>query len=154
MPIIRIERLVRSHIRAHPEILFVFGDNLARKGGFPDKTGWSNPRAGQAAACRGEPNAVGIPTKRFPSMDTRSFFANDDLERVRPIIQSEFRRLASHLRAGGTVAIPTAGIGTDRAQLAERAPHIRNYIDRCFDRLEIIAGECLAANSAGNPHVP
>lgn len=147
MPIIRIERLDRSYIRANPSILFVFGDNLDRRGGYPNKDGWSNPRAGQAAACRGEPNCVGIPTKRSPSMETRAFFANEDLERVTPIITAEFRRLAIHLRAGGTVAIPTAGIGTDRAQLAERAPVIRRFIDTCFAQLEAYAQKCAKDHS-------
>jgi hypothetical protein len=139
MPIIRIDRLDRNVIRSNPTVLYVFGDNLARQGGYPNRDGWSNPRAGQAAACRGEPNAVGIPTKRQPSMRTDAFFSNEDLEKVRPIIQAEFRRLAEHLRSGGTVAIPTSGIGTERAQLAERAPVIRTFIDACFDHLNLLA---------------
>ena len=139
MPIIRIAKLERAQIRANPQILFVFGDNLARKGGAPNKQGWSNPHAGQAAACRGEPNCVGIPTKRFPAMTSEAFFANEDLPEVKPIIQTEFRRLAAHLKAGGIVAIPAAGVGTDRAQLAERAPNIRHFIDACFEHLDVIA---------------
>jgi hypothetical protein len=38
-----------------------------------------------------------------------------------PINQADFRRLSKH-RAGGTISI--AGIGTNRAQLIGRAPHI------------------------------
>lgn len=138
MPIIHIERLERSEIRRNQNTLYVFGDNLARKGGAPDRTGWSNPRAGQAAACRGEPNAVGIPTKRAPSMQETAFFTDADLPAVKPIIQAEFRRLARHLLSGGTVAIPTSGVGTDRAQLAQRAPAIRTFIDQCFAYLATI----------------
>jgi len=141
MPIISVDRYTRAQIQADRDSLYVFGDNLARRGGAPDANGWSNPRAGQAAACRNEPNAVGIPTKRLPSMDESAFFTDDDLERVRPVIQAGFRRLADHLRTGGTVVLPSAGIGTDRAQLAARAPSIRDYIDRCFDHLRTVAAE-------------
>ncbi|MFZ3481990.1 hypothetical protein [Sphingomonas sp. 3-13AW] len=146
MPIVTVERYTRSEIRAHREHLYVFGDNLARAGGAPDANGWSNPKAGQAAACRNEPNAVGIPTKRAPSMKEDAFFTDADFDRVQPIIQAEFRRLADHLRAGGTVVLPSAGIGTDRAQLAQRSPRIREFIDRCFAHLRGIE-----AQSPGEP---
>jgi hypothetical protein len=39
-----------------------------------------------------------------------------------PINQANFRRLSKQLCAGGTISI--AGIGTNRAQLIGRAPHI------------------------------
>lgn len=145
MPLVTVHRYSRPEIQANPKSLYVFGDNLARAGGNPDANGWSDPRAGQAAACRGEPNAVGIPTKRRPSMDEDAFFSDKDLDQVRPIIQAEFRRLAEHLRAGGTVVLPTAGIGTDRAQLAHRAPAIRQFIDRCFAHLHGIASTTASA---------
>jgi hypothetical protein len=138
MPIVVVERYERSEIQANRQNLYVFGDNLARAGGAPDASGWSNPRAGQAAACRNEPNAVGIPTKRAPSMREDAFFVDADLDQVRPVIQAEFRRLGDHLRAGGTVVLPSSGIGTDRAQLAERAPRIRAFVDRCFAHLRSI----------------
>ncbi len=141
MPIVVVERYTREQIRADRHSLYVFGDNLARAGGAPDASGWSNPRAGQAAACRNEPNAVGIPTKKAPSMNESAFFSDADLDAVKPVIQAEFVRLADHLRAGGTVVLPSAGIGTDRAQLAERAPRIRAFIDRCFDHLRTIGEE-------------
>jgi len=144
MPIITVERYTRPEIRASRHSLYVFGDNLARAGGAPDASGWSNPRAGQAAACRNEPNAVGIPTKKLPSMKDGSFFSDDDFDAVKPIIQAEFVRLADHLRAGGTVVLPASGIGTERAQLAERAPRIRQFIDRCFAHLQTIHEESLA----------
>lgn len=144
MPIVTVERYERHEIRADRHSLYVFGDNLARTGGAPDASGRSNPRAGQAAACRDEPNAVGIPTKKLPSMKDGSFFSDADFDAVKPIIQAEFVRLADHLRAGGTVVLPASGIGTDRAQLAERAPRIRQFIDRCFAHLRTINEESLA----------
>ncbi len=151
MPIITVERYTRPEIRANRQNLYVFGDNLARAGGAPNASGWSNPRAGQAAACRNEPNAVGIPTKRAPSMKEDAFFTDADFERVQPVIQAEFRRLADHLRAGGTVVLPASGIGTDRAQLAQRSPRIRTFIDRCFDHLRSVEAQ---AQSPSTPSTP
>ena len=154
MPIITVERYTRPEIRANREFLYVFGDNLARAGGAPDANGWSNPKAGQAAACRNEPNAVGIPTKRAPSMREDAFFTDADYDRVLPIIQAEFRRLGDHLRVGGTVVLPSAGIGTDRAQLAQRAPRIRAFIDRCFDHLRSIEAQAPSAPASPSTATP
>lgn len=127
MPIITMKRYTREEIQSRPDVLFVFGDNLVRKG-----------LGGQAAAARGEPNAIGIPTKRRPSMDEDAFFSNDDLEQVRPIIQAEFRKLAEHLKHGGTVVLPADGVGSGRAMLSTKAPSIKLFIDRCFAHLNTL----------------
>ncbi|KKL05458.1 hypothetical protein LCGC14_2605850, partial [marine sediment metagenome] len=54
------DHITRQMLRDEPDTLFVFGDNMQRRG-----------LGGQAFAMRGEPNAVGIPTKIFPSMDLK-----------------------------------------------------------------------------------
>lgn len=125
MPVTRIKRYTRADLRGNPHALHVFGDNLCQAG-----------YGGQARECRGEPNAVGIPTKRQPSMDDSAFLTDSDLPIVRPIIQAAFRRLAAHLAAGGTVVLPADGVGTGLAQLHKRAPLIAAYIERCFTHLE------------------
>lgn len=123
MPIICLEQwYTRQYLRSNPDILFVWGDNLARVGGA------NNPKSGQAYACRGEPNAIGIPTKKYPSMDESSFFTDQDFETVKPHIDSAFRKLGEHLFRGGTVIWPYDDIGTGRAQLPTRAPRIWRYI--------------------------
>jgi hypothetical protein len=61
-------------------------------------------------------------------MWTDSFFKNADLDRVRPVIDEAFTKLADHLRAGGTVVLPAGGIGTGLAELPKRAPAIHAYI--------------------------
>ncbi len=53
MTLLYIKKYTRAYIRAHPDWLFVFGDNMMRRG-----------FGGQAAEARGEPNAIGIATKR------------------------------------------------------------------------------------------
>jgi len=98
-------------IRAEPRTLFVFGDNVARKG-----------NGGQAAEMRGAPNAVGIPTKWQPSMRGHAFFCDRDLVRVHAIVFPIFQRLSRHLAEGGDVVWPVDGIGTGRAEMPARAP--------------------------------
>jgi hypothetical protein len=125
LPVIRRKFVTRRDIEAHPERLYVFGDNLQRRG-----------LGGQAAECRGASNAVGIPTKRAPSMDDAAFFTDGDFERVKPEIDSALEQLAAHLAKGGEVVIPSDGIGTGLANLPRRAPRIWQYIDWNLSQLE------------------
>lgn len=125
-----VQRYKRADLQAAPGTLFVFGDNVSTLG-----------RGGQARECRGEPNAVGIPTKWHPTMDEDAFFTDDALDTVRPRIQAEFRRLASHLQAGGDVVWPTDGVGTGLAQLPQRAPAVADFINRCLAHLQATQAE-------------
>ncbi len=115
----RTEKLItRTMLRAEPDSLFVFGDNIA---------GWG--LGGQAAVMRGEPNAVGIPTKWHPTMHGSAFFTDADYDYVRPRIAAQFARLLSCIARGGEVVWPEDGIGTGRAQLQTRAPRIFAMIE-------------------------
>lgn len=53
--------------RNNPAKIFVFGDNLAG--------------TGMAGQHRKQPNAFGIPTKRYPSMHDGSFFSDSECEK-------------------------------------------------------------------------
>lgn len=59
----RMQFITREYVRANRDKLFLFGDNLERRG-----------LGGQAAAMRDEPNAIGIPTKKSPSYKNAAFF--------------------------------------------------------------------------------
>jgi hypothetical protein len=102
--------ITRHDLRENPRTLYVFGDNEARIG-----------MGGQAGACRGEHNAIGIATKRRPSMDESAFWSDDDYERCIAIIDRDMKPLFEHLKKGGVVVM-----------LPKRAPrimqHIRNKI--------------------------
>lgn len=63
-----VKYITRQMMRAEPTTLFVFGDNLAQVG-----------YGGQAKEMRGEPNAVGIPTKRKPSRTAPDEFFTDNV---------------------------------------------------------------------------
>ncbi len=65
MPIRREPHITRQMVRAEPEAYWVFGDNLARKG-----------LGGKAREMRGEPNTIGIVTKRAPTMNPEAFFSD------------------------------------------------------------------------------
>lgn len=123
MPII-----TRSMLRANPDMLFVFGDNMLGTG-----------FGGQAAEMRGEPNAVGIPTKRAPRMTPNAFFSDQDLPDALQAFEAPFRRLHAHLEAGGTIVMPEAGIGTGFARLAEKAPSIHEALERRLFDLDLRA---------------
>jgi hypothetical protein len=124
MPVIFQPRIYRNDLQANPDVLYVFGDNLLRQG-----------MGGQAGEMRGEPNAIGLPTKRKPTMEDDAFLSDDDIETVYNAIQSDLKRLVDHLADGGIVVWPLDGIGTGLAQLQQKAPEI---YDRYFDTLDVL----------------
>jgi hypothetical protein len=117
----QIERrrfITREYVRANRDKLFLFGDNLERRG-----------FGGQAAAMRGEPNAIGIPTKKSPSYSANAFFSDEEFDRNKPAIDLAFARIlravTDTIRA---IVIPSDGLGTGRAQLDKRAPRTFAYL--------------------------
>jgi len=126
MPLLYIRRYTRHMIVSHPTWLFVFGDNLMRTGS-----------AGQAAAARGLPNAIGIPTKRAPGMRPDDFFTDADLDKWTENASGDLIRLVTHVECGGAVIWPLYGIGTGLADLTRRAPRIRDAIENFKELLEL-----------------
>lgn len=116
------QHIIRQDLRDNPQWLYVFGDNMTRLG-----------LGGQAARMRGEPNAVGIPTKRRPSMAEEAFFTDRDLHPFIIASRDDIKRLRAH---SGTIVWPMAGIGTGRAQLERRAPKIWVVIEELRFELE------------------
>ena len=121
MPIEFKDFITRNEVREHNKThIYVFGDNLKHKG-----------FGGQAKQMRGELNTIGIPTKKSPY----KYFTDEDYENVISIIESEFDMINMYSKAGFTVVIPKAGIGTGRAKLAEEAPKIWKLIKENLKRL-------------------
>lgn len=73
---------------------------------------------------RGEPNSIGIVTKRFPSNKFDSFFFDHDFEEAIKYIDRDFASIPE----GVVVVIPSDGLGTGLAKLDTQAPKIFNYI--------------------------
>ena len=127
----KVERrqfITREYVRANRNKLFLFGDNLERRG-----------FGGQAAAMRREPNAIGIPTKKSPSYRDDAFFSDDEFEQNKASIDAAFaeimRAITDSIRV---IVIPSDGLGTGRAQLERRAPRTFAHLQK---RLTEIASE-------------
>lgn len=119
MALLYIKKYTRAYIKAHPDWLFVFGDNMMRHG-----------LAGQAAEARGEPNAIGIATKMKPSMEADAFLSDLDYEKWFAAEQPTMARLMKASQAGRTIIWPFDGIGTGLARLEKNAPQIWNDIEQ------------------------
>ncbi len=132
--------ITREMVRAEPDTLFVFGDSFERRG-----------FGGQAMEMRGEPNAVGIPTKRRPTMNEDAFFKEKHFDIVKPVITDRFWKLADHIRSGGCVVWPENGIGSGLAQLWKRAPSISKLIEDHRRRLIELAMSFEREISSGPP---
>ncbi len=125
MPVIEQEFIHRSDLRAHPDWLFIFGDNFARCG-----------LGGQAAEMRGEPNAVGIPTKARPSNNADAFLCDGDIYRWRTEVFPIFEMLLQKIEAGNTIVIPSHGIGGGLAALEIKSPLIWKELNEWISRLK------------------
>ena len=129
----RQKRIKRSDLQARPDTLFLFGDNWC-------KTGFG----GQAKEMRGEPNAVGILTKRAPRRDSSAYLTDADFSWVRPVLDEQFLRVLHHIQGGGVVVVPEDGLGTGLAELPTRAPLIHRYIEdwvRCLSLEGLVNGQ-------------
>lgn len=93
--------------RRCPEKIWVYGDNLKAFG-----------KGGQAVI-RDEPNAFGIPTKRYPSWDDWAFFSDqpDEIEAVKESLRQLWK-----LAQGKVIVFPEDGIGTGRAKMKDKSP--------------------------------
>ncbi len=130
MPLEYRKWITREMLQEETNTLFVFGDNLQRKG-----------LGGQAKFMRGEPNAVGIPTKKAPSNKEHAFSSDEDFREAIAEIDSAFCRLSTHMKSGGIVVWPEDGIGTGFAELPRRAPKIWQYLEKCRAQLRELSVE-------------
>ena len=107
-------------LRSAPNTIFVFGDNMQRKG-----------KGGQAAV-RDEPNAFGIPTKFAPSNAEGSFFTQamtpEQKREVWETIKKDIDTLAQYKAEGKDILLPKNGIGTGLAQLGKHNPQLMNAL--------------------------
>lgn len=117
MPVEYMKLFTGLAVRSRPDALFAFGDNMQRRG-----------HGGQAAACRGHRNAIGVPTKWKPARTEDSYFTDADFKLVFPHIAEPFKVMASFVLVGGTVVLPEDGFGTGLAELPTRAPMVYGAI--------------------------
>ena len=105
----------------NPDKIYVFGDNLIHKG-----------KGGQAITCDC-PNAIGIPTKRLPSMDSDSFFNDefDEYEAVKSAIEKLI--ILKHTRQDTTFVFPEDGLGTGLAKMNIKSPKLFKYMNKLLN---------------------
>lgn len=123
--IVQTEFYTRETISCNPDTFYVFGDNEDRVG-----------RGGQAAACRGMPNAIGIPTKRTPGHSEPDYWSDREYDRCAAIISAGFDQIELKLVLGYDVVWPAAGIGTGLSELPTRAPRIMSLIETKLQELK------------------
>lgn len=108
--VLLVERYTEEIIASHPDKVFVFSDNMIGKG-----------KAGQAVI-RDFDNAIGIPTKRAPSMDQSAFFSDKEDEKAAMVFA--LNRVLIQMKEGKTVVFPSDGLGTGLAKMEEKSPHL------------------------------
>jgi hypothetical protein len=127
MPVLFQKIIYREDLRrnqgndARQDVLYVFGDNVLRRG-----------MGGQAGHMRGERNAVGVATKYRPSMDPEDFFGDEpaQIEAQNHILDQDMKILFDKVKAGGIVVWPTDGIGTGLSEMPTRAPATWDYLQQ------------------------
>ena len=125
--ILRIKQITRDMVRGMPAALFVFDDNMGHVDGD-----------GQSAAMRGEPNAIGLPTRWRPGREPQALFTDADWRSngIFQTISDVFDAIERALLHGSTVVIPSDGFGTGFADLPRRAPQIHAFISQRIAELE------------------
>lgn len=116
-------KILREHIKSNPEILFVFGDNDERKG-----------LGGMAKEFRGEPNTVGIRTKRKPTTENDAYYSDFDYDENCNKIDEDCAEILSRSKNYVAVFIPE-GIGTGLSKLPERAPRTYGFLVEHLEKL-------------------
>ena len=117
--------ITRENVKANPNTLFLFGDNDTRKG-----------LGGQAKEMRGEPNTIGISTKKYPSNDPSSFKSDNELEENKRIITQDINKAIAAGKSGKYNKIVVPPIGTGLANLPEKAPQTWEFLQQELNRLE------------------
>jgi hypothetical protein len=108
----------RQDCVSHPQALFIFGDNDVGTG-----------KKGQAVI-RGLPNAMGIPTKKFPSLVTGSFYVDDELEQNCFKMKCALEKIVEASENFEIVYFPEDGLGTGLAQMAKHCPKTLEYLQK------------------------
>jgi hypothetical protein len=109
--------ITREEVQANPNCYFVFGDNVQRQG-----------LGGQAAAMRGEHNAIGVATKWKPTNDPSAFFYDSEYAQVTALIEEDLKKVEKALKRS-FVVLPKDGLGTGLSRLPELAPRVNMYLE-------------------------
>ena len=113
MKVTLVERYTEEEVMANPNTIYVYGDNLLKRG-----------KAGQAVI-RDCPNAFGIPTKRLPATTKVSYFSDTQDEKM--VLIETLRILDININ-GKDMVLPLHGIGTGLAKMPEKSPELFKFL--------------------------
>jgi hypothetical protein len=122
-----------QYVRKHSNYLFIFGDNDIRKG-----------KKGQAII-RGEPNSIGVPTKKISNYAPTSYYYDYEFDLNVQKIDEAIEKIKLVLKNGKYcgIILPEDGLGTGLANLKENAPKTLAYLNSELDKLKIYVSEII-----------
>lgn len=97
--------------------LFVFGDNDIKKG------------CGGQAVIRYCPNAIGLPTKKYPNNSANSFYTDDEYQQNCAKIVAAMVKIIDQSISYECIIFPSDGFGTGLARLPEKAPLTHKFLE-------------------------
>ena len=125
MIVYRTDKIItRDKVKENPDVLYLFGDNLLRKG-----------LGGQAKEMRGEPNTLGIVSKKYPSNSSGSFYSDEDFYSWLQVFSADIRSLAERINSGQYKALVIPQIEVKLSDLPNNAPRIWKYLKTTLDSL-------------------
>lgn len=128
--------IVRADLQKHPKRAYLFGDNMLKQG--------RGPGSGQAEHFRDEPNAISVYTKRKPMRTPDAYMSGTPTDLY--YLMASLADVARIRAEGSKVVIPTAGVGTGKAELRQRAPLLNALIEAFLAAL-------VDTNNHEDPHV-
>jgi len=117
-----IDHYTEAIVKSFPDKIFVFGDNLVRRG-----------KGGQAII-RDLPNTFGIPTKRIPSTHIKAYFS-DQQDEVNAVVDA-LLELKKMWEAGSTLVFPKQGFGKGLAKMNMYSPALYEKMNIFLKKME------------------
>ena len=129
----------RQDVANQTSKVFLFGDNTN------DRVNTHYVPTMTQAVIRGLDNAIGIDTKKNRGTSEDSYFTDEDFDTFKSQVDEAIQKA---MDSGKTIVIPEGGIGTDKAQLKERAPKLFSYLQDKLNALGESAGTTDALSSS------
>lgn len=123
MPLIYINKLTEDDIFSNNEVIFLFAENEAEKGGSQ-----------LAREFRGSENCVGLRVKRGPTSHRSAYYTEDDIYEALNNIDEDLEAVVDHLSNGGVV-ITTPTMFDDNG-LEDNSPSVFEYVKEKLVELE------------------
>ena len=113
-----------ADVKKYKNALFVYGDNDAGLG-----------KRGQAII-RGLSNTIGIPTKKYPSNNNKSFYNDGEFDENIIKIKNAINNIIKESIKYKYVVFPEDGFGTGLARLPTKAPKTYQFLVESIEDLK------------------